>query len=101
MAAEKAKPGGGTVNRGIVVKPLTATLGARVEGVDLRKPIPDDTAQAIREALWQHKVLVFPDPDAHVGLEEQIRLAEVFGEARETAGMALFGGGRRATNLDP
>src|SRR5262249_50082966 len=92
---------GGGVSRDIVVTPLNATLAARVEGVDLRKAVPDDTAQQIRDALWQHQVLVFPDPDATVGLEEQIRLAELFGEPQETPVMALLGDGRQFTNLDP
>jgi taurine dioxygenase len=89
------------VSTEIVVTPLTATLAARVDGVDLRKTIPEVTARQIREAFWKHLVLVFPDPDGLVGLEEQTRLAALFGEPQETPAMTLLGDKGRFIVLDP
>ncbi|OLR94343.1 TauD/TfdA dioxygenase family protein [Actinokineospora bangkokensis] len=38
---------------------LTPTLGARVDGVDLSRPLPPEQVAAVRAALLEHKVLVF------------------------------------------
>jgi taurine dioxygenase len=43
------------------VKPLTPTIGAVVEGVDLGQGVSGDLAGAIREALLKHQVLFFED----------------------------------------
>jgi taurine dioxygenase len=62
----------------IAVTPLTTVLGAEVDGVDLFSPPDDGTVADIREALLDHKVLVFRkqslDPTS------QARLASRFGE---------------------
>ncbi|HET6969595.1 MAG TPA: taurine dioxygenase [Phenylobacterium sp.] len=43
------------------VKPLTPTIGAVVEGVDLSQGVSADLAGAIRQALLAHQVLFFED----------------------------------------
>jgi taurine dioxygenase len=43
----------------IAVKPLAAALGAEVQGIDLRKPIPHDVFQELLEAWHRHLVLRF------------------------------------------
>ena len=43
----------------ITVKPLAPALGAEVEGVDLRKPIPADTFRDLLDAWHKHLVLRF------------------------------------------
>lgn len=40
--------------------PTGATLGARVEGLDLAQPLDDSTFQALVEALGRHGVLKYP-----------------------------------------
>ena len=40
--------------------PSGATLGARIEGLDLSKPLPDETFNALVEALGRHGVLKYP-----------------------------------------
>jgi taurine dioxygenase len=40
--------------------PTGATLGARVEGLDLSQPLDDSTFQALVEALGRHGVLKYP-----------------------------------------
>lgn len=46
---------------GIHVRPLTPTIGAVIEGVDLSQGVSADLTQAIREALLEHQVIFFED----------------------------------------
>jgi|GEM_PF-1340135 len=57
---------------------LTGALGAEVTGVDLRRSIPAETAEAVRNALDEHQVLVFTD---HRGLtaDRQVEIGRIFG----------------------
>jgi alpha-ketoglutarate-dependent taurine dioxygenase len=41
------------------IRPASPLIGAEVEGVDLTQPVAEATAEALREAFWTHKVLVF------------------------------------------
>lgn len=43
----------------IEIHKVTAHIGARVEGVDLTRPLDQETSTALREALNAHKALVF------------------------------------------
>ena len=43
------------------VTPLTPTIGALIEGVDLAQPVSDDLLQAIRQAFLKHQVVFFQD----------------------------------------
>jgi len=43
------------------IAPLTPTIGAVIEGVDLSEPMSDDLLQTIRQALLRHKVIFFQD----------------------------------------
>ena len=45
----------------IDIRPVTATIGAEVHGVDLRDELDDGTVDAIRKALLDHLVLFFRD----------------------------------------
>ena len=71
------------------VHPLTPTIGAEIDGVDLDRDLDAGTVAWLRQALLDHLVLFFRDqvltPEAH------IRLARAFGEielpAFRTAGM--------------
>jgi taurine dioxygenase len=45
------------------VRPATPLIGAEVGGVDLSRPLGQDTAEAIRQALLQWKVLFFRDQE--------------------------------------
>src|SRR5690349_21923452 len=60
------------------VKPLTATVGAEITGVDLSRPLDDATFKAIHQAWLKHQVLVF----RHQALSEdqQIAFGQRFGE---------------------
>jgi taurine dioxygenase len=43
----------------IDIRPLTAAIGAEITGLDLRKPLADETVAELRQALLDHLVLFF------------------------------------------
>ena len=61
----------------ICVTRLSSSVGARVEGVDLRRDMTESVRLRLAQALWDNQVLVFPGHD--VGMDEQIRLVSCFG----------------------
>lgn len=65
----------------VVITPLDAPLGARIDGVDLGRPVPDAVFQAIRDAWLKHIVLVFPNQE--IGGPAQLAFAERFGPLKK------------------
>jgi len=63
---------------GIAVRPVTGSIGAEIEGVDLRMDLDDRVVEAIRRALLEWKVVFFRDQA--IGHAEQIAFARRFGE---------------------
>ncbi|MFF7639204.1 TauD/TfdA family dioxygenase [Streptomyces canus] len=63
---------------GIEIRKVTANIGAQVFGVDLAKPLDEETATVLRDALNTHKALVFSD--VHLDDEGQQAFARHFGE---------------------
>jgi taurine dioxygenase len=61
----------------IEVRPLTATIGAEVTGVDLRAGLSDAERDRVRDALLRHLVLFFRDQD--LTEDEQLAFASRFG----------------------
>lgn len=61
----------------LAIKPLTGALGAEIGGVDLRRPIDDQTKRALRLALRDHLVIYLPDQD--VTREQHLAFASIFG----------------------
>jgi taurine dioxygenase len=61
------------------ITPLTGSIGAQVEGVDLSRDIPAAVSAQIRAAFAEHLVLVFRSETAATP-EQQHRLAALFGE---------------------
>jgi taurine dioxygenase len=57
-----------------------AALGARIEGVDLRKPLDDETFAAVRRAFYEHEVVYFRGIE--LSDEDHIRFSARFGELR-------------------
>ena len=55
----------------------SGAVGAFVSGVDLSRPLGDETASALRSALDDHGVLFFRDQK--LTPEQHIAFAEVFG----------------------
>jgi taurine dioxygenase len=66
---------------GITVTPLHPVIGAEISGVDLSKALDDATVEAIKQAWYQHTVLVFHDQD--ISGEDQLRFASYFGPIAE------------------
>ena len=73
----------------ITVTPLTTTIGARVDGVDLKREPDEATAQAIRDALAQHAVLTFANQ--HLDRDQQRAFTGIFGELRNILSHRLVG----------
>ena len=59
------------------VKPLTPTIGAEIEGIDLREPVDPATLRELRAALLAWKVLFFRDQD--ITTEQHLDFARSFG----------------------
>jgi taurine dioxygenase len=62
---------------GFKVAPLTARIGAEIEGVDLRESLAEETIAQIRAALLTYKVIFFRDQD--ISEEQHIAFARRFG----------------------
>lgn len=52
--------------KGISVHPVTPVIGAEILGVDLDKPLDEDTFQAIHDALITYQVIFFRNQDISV-----------------------------------
>ena len=57
---------------------LGGNIGAEVRGLDLRRPLPAATFEALNAAFVRHEVLVFRDQD--INLDEQMAFGRAFGE---------------------
>jgi taurine dioxygenase len=64
----------------ITVTRAGAALGARIDGVDLRKPLDDATFAAVRAAFYEHEVVYFRG--VALSDEDHIRFSARFGELR-------------------
>ncbi|MER6788583.1 TauD/TfdA family dioxygenase [Streptomyces sp. NPDC000658] len=60
------------------IRKVTANIGAHVSGVDLARPLDEETYAALREALNVHKALVFDD--VHLDDEGQQAFVRHFGD---------------------
>ncbi|MCT9090733.1 TauD/TfdA family dioxygenase [Streptomyces sp. ASQP_92] len=63
---------------GIEIRKVTAHIGAQVSGVDIAKPLDEESVAALRAALNEHKALVFDDVD--LDDEGQQAFARHFGD---------------------
>lgn len=62
----------------LTLRPLAGALGAEVEGLDLSRPLDDETVAAVRAAFVDHQVLVFRDQQ--LTAEQQMAFGRYFGE---------------------
>lgn len=60
------------------VKRLGPIFGAEVEGVDLRRPVDDDTINSLKSSLYEHEVLVVRDQE--LSGEDMKALGRAFGD---------------------
>ena len=60
------------------IKQLGGFLGARIEGVDFKSPLSQQTIEDIADALYEHQVISLPAQD--MTLEQHLQIALRFGE---------------------
>src|SRR5213595_803442 len=65
----------------IDVRPIAGALGAEISGVDLSRPLGDETLAAIRRAWLDHLVIFFRDQDLTAA--HYLAFARRFGEPIE------------------
>ncbi|MEU0428417.1 TauD/TfdA family dioxygenase [Streptomyces canus] len=63
---------------GIEIRKVTARIGAHISGVDISRPLDEETVTALRDALNVHKALVFSD--VNLDDEGQQAFARQFGD---------------------
>jgi taurine dioxygenase len=80
LAAERDRLQGLTWDH-VEVKPLGATIGAELSGVDLTAALPDDVIAEIGQALYEYKVIFFRDQaltqQQHIGFAKRFGSLEV------------------------
>jgi len=62
----------------LTVEPLSPSIGAEVQGIDLREEASDEAIATIRQALLDHKVLFFREQ--HITIEQHLAFARRFGD---------------------
>ena len=67
-----------TATAGITVEKLHPSLGAAVRGVDFTRPLDQATVAAVRQAWYDHLVLVFPVQP--ISDEQHVAITRYFGE---------------------
>jgi alpha-ketoglutarate-dependent 2,4-dichlorophenoxyacetate dioxygenase len=84
----------------VAVTPLAPALAARIDGVDVRRPVPDAAWTAIRDAFEKHSVLLFRgaglDDDSQVAFSLRFGPLEVTRSMNPAAGTPFA----RQSNLD-
>ena len=73
------------------VERMTGAMGARVHGVDLRKPLDAQQREAILRAFDEHLLLTFPDQEP-LSPEEHMAFSENFGPHQDLPHIPLVDG---------
>jgi taurine dioxygenase len=60
------------------IRPLSATIGAEIRGIDAKEPLTDSTVELLRDALLHYKVIFLPGQ--HLAPAEHLAFAQHFGE---------------------
>jgi taurine dioxygenase len=69
---------------GIEVIPLSDAIGAEIRGIDLRDPLSDEAIRIVRQAWFDHLIVLFRDQD--ISYEHQRNFATCFGEVAKRGG---------------
>ena len=59
------------------LRPLTSTIGAEIDGLDIASPLSSEDRQEVLDALVAHHVLFFREQD--ITPEQQVAFAKQFG----------------------
>src|SRR5688572_503169 len=65
-------------------QPLSDALGVEISGLDLTRPLEQDTAVQLRALLDAHQLLLFRGQD--IAAPDQIRLLAIFGKVSDESG---------------
>jgi len=65
-------------SRDISIEPLSPTIGAEIAGVDLSRPLGNETYKIVHDALMEHLVVFFRDQE--LTLEQQKAFGRQFGQ---------------------
>ena len=82
----------------ITVTPLTTSIGAEIDGVDLRSPLAAEEHAAIHDALLAHQVLVFREQ--FLDVEQHLAFSRQFGEVHLPPVPTKHGGPAEINVLD-
>jgi taurine dioxygenase len=82
---------------GVVVTPLSSTIGARIEGIDLRC-IDPGAVEVVRHAVLEHGVVVLPGQ--RLTPDEHLHAARHLGEPEPHAVAAFFGRGEDLVRIE-
>jgi taurine dioxygenase len=82
------------------ILPLTGSIGAEVQGVDLSREIAPGVADQIRQAFAEHLVLVFRNENG-TNTDQQDRLAAVFGELQPLQVFQFLGAMQASITFTP
>ena len=69
---------------GIDIVPLSDAIGAEIRGLDLRKPLSNDDVRTVRQAWFDHVIVLFRDQD--LSYRHQRDFAACFGEVARRGG---------------
>jgi len=83
----------------LTITPITTSIAARVDGIDVSEPIGAAVAAQLREALATHSVLVFSGQTAN--LERQKALAQVWGNLEPLPALKFLGIEDATVSLEP
>src|SRR5262245_20176859 len=81
----------------IEVRPLTPTIGAEIEGIDLREPLASEAVAAVKRALLDHLVIFFRGQD--LDAEQQKTFARHFGRIGVPPFAPIYGSDPEVTVL--
>jgi taurine dioxygenase len=84
----------------VTITPLSGSIGAQIDGVNLARDFEPEVAQQIREAFHRYFVLVFRGEGVR-NPEEQHRLAALFGEPQPLAVFQFLGAQQASIRFDP
>jgi len=76
--------------------PSGGPLGAEIQGVDFSQPVPEAVQQALRQAWYDHLVLIFHNQ--HITDAQLIEASNIFGGVQVNGARAYFIGGGADNN---
>jgi taurine dioxygenase len=86
-----------TPDRALRIEPLTATIGAVIDGIDLTERLTDDELVDLRAAIHRHRVVFLRDQ--HLTLEQHRVVGEQLGRLAVSPLHRLLGSGRTVSTI--